>query len=306
MSAVKDYFKKNASLMKLACRLALLAALVLSTVGIYYVVLYFKGGDKEPAFGPELYYALDMAQEANEYTRVIIGDSVARLIFAPDYQEETKETCYLATNQAITVLGNYILLSRYLENNPQTKEVVYIVRPQSLANPLWFNYSFQYFIVPFYNDEYKDYIDADTREYIEERFGKMYAANGLVKSFIENNAYYLDVYLNNILEQQLEERDEKHLSALAVKYLPLMEELCARYGAAFKVMAAPLPDTPQNRDWSGFAAQIEAEGLTALLGDYLAGIDYYDEAYFSDEAHFTKEYLDANRQEIIERLFEGE
>ena len=111
------------------------------SLGGYFAVQYIRGKNSPSGFGPELYYALDMAETNTEYTKVIIGDSVARLIFSPDYQDETDEVCYLATNQAITVLGNYILLNRYLENNPQTEEVYYIVRPQSLANPLWFNLS---------------------------------------------------------------------------------------------------------------------------------------------------------------------
>ena len=201
------------------------------------------------------------------------------------------------------MLGNYILLSRYLENNPQTEEVYYIVRPQSLANPLWFNFSFQYFIVPFYNDTYKQYIDDDTRKYIEDRFGKLYATNDIVKSFIENNAYYMDVYLNNVLEQQLEVRDEKHLSDLTIKYLPKIKELCDSHGVKLKVMAAPLPDTEDNRDWAEFEQQIVDNGLSDLLGDYIDGIDYYPEEAFGDEAHFTQEYLDSERENIIEKLF---
>ena len=274
------------------------------SLGGYFAVQYVKGKNSPSSFGPELYYALDLAEEKTEYTKVIIGDSVARLIFAPDYQDETDTTCYLATNQAITVLGNYILLNRYLENNPQTEEVYYIVRPQSLANPLWFNFSFQYFIVPFYNGTYKQYIDDDTCKYIEDRFGKLYATNDIVKSFIENNAYYMDVYLNNVLEQQLEVRDEKHLSDLTIKYLPNIKVLCYRHGGKLKVRAAPLPDTKDNRDWAEFEQQIVDNGLSDLLGDYIDGIDYYPEEAFGDEAHFTQEYLDAERDAIIEKLFE--
>ena len=273
------------------------------SLGGYFAVQYIRGKNSPSSFGPELYYALDLAETNTEYTKVIIGDSVARLIFSPDYQDETDEVCYLATNQAITVLGNYILLNRYLENNPQTEEVYYIVRPQSLANPLWFNFSFQYFIVPFYNDTYKQYIDEDMRQYIEDRFGKLYATNDIVKSFIENNAYSMDVYLNNVLEQQLEVRDEKHLSDLTIKYLPKIKELCDSHGVKLKVLAAPLPDTQDNHEWADFEKQIEDNGLTGLLGDYIDGIDYYPESAFGDEAHFTQEYLDSERENIIEKLF---
>lgn len=289
---------------KFVIKLAMLALLVVVSVGGYYVAQYYMNAGKNSSFGPELYYALELAEEKTEYTSVIIGDSVARLIFAPDYQSETDKTCYLATNQAITVLGNYILLNRYLENNPQTEEVIYIVRPQSLANPLWYNFSFQYFIVPFYNDTYKHYIDEGTRSYIEERFGKIYATNDMVKNFIENNSYYMDVYLNNILEQQLEIRDEKHISELAVTYLKKMQELCDEKGIKLTVLAAPLPDTEGNADWSEFEAQIEKYGLQDILKGYFEGMDYYDEGFFSDEAHFTEEYLLENRDEIIDRLFE--
>ena len=284
----------------------LIIALVLVSCAGFFLVQYLVGRGKSGSYGPELYYALNLAEETQEYTSVIIGDSVARLIFDPDYQEETTSTCYLATNQAITVLGNYILLSRYLENNPQTEEVTYILRPQSLANPLWYNFSYQYFILPFYNDTYKGYIDAETCAYIEDRFGRLYTVNELVKSFIENNAYYMDVYLNNILEQQLEVRDEKHISDLSVRYLRAIADLCEEYGCCLHILCAPLPDTQENHDWSEMEAQFTQYGLADLLGSYFDGLDYYPEDCFVDEAHFTEDYLAENRAAIIEALLDGE
>jgi len=63
--------------------------LVAVSLGGYFAVQYIKGKNSPSSFGPELYYALDLAEEKTEYTKVIIGDSVARLIFSPDYQDET-------------------------------------------------------------------------------------------------------------------------------------------------------------------------------------------------------------------------
>ena len=131
----------------------------------------------------------------------------------------------------------------------------------------------------------------------------MYASDHIVKSFIGNNGYYMDVYRCNVLEQQLEVRDEKHLSDLTIKYLPKIKELCDSYGVKLKVLAAPLPDTEDNHDWAEFSQQIADNGLSDLLGDYIDGIDYYPESAFGDEAHFTGEYLEENRAEIINNLF---
>lgn len=277
--------------------------LVLVTIAMYYVGQYLLNIGKPSSFGPELYYAIDLAGTETGYEEVIIGDSVARLVFAPEYQDETDKMCYLATNQAITVLGNYLLLNEYLENNSQTKTVYYILRPQSLGNPLWYNLSYQYFIIPFYNDRYKGYIDEATCEYIEERFGKIYATNELVKSFIDKNSYYLDVYLNNILEQQLEERDEKHISKLAAGYLAKMKSLCDEKGVELKVICAPLPDTEDNHDWEEMKEQFAYYGISDIMADYFTDNDYYDESCFQDAAHFTDEYLSENREEIIKKIF---
>ena len=296
--------KEKREIFKFIKNVLVLLVVSAASLAAYFAVQYFINKDNNSSFGPELYYALDLAEKDTGYEKVIIGDSVARLIFAPAYQSETEDTCYLATNQAITVLGNYILLNRYLENNPDTKEVIYIARPQSLANPLWYNYSYQYFVVPFYNDKYISYIEDETRLYIEKRFGKLYVDNEFVKNFVINSSAYLDIYLNNVLEQQLEQRDEKHLCGLSAKYLRKMQKLCEEKGIKLTVLAAPLPDTLDNHDWDEFAFQIEAYGLSDLLGDYLQGIEYYDEKYFADEAHFTDEYLEANRDVIIEKLFD--
>ena len=104
--------------------------LVVVSLGGYFAVQYVRGKNSPSSFGPELYYALDLAEENTEYTKVIIGDSVARLIFSPDYQDETDEVCYLATNQAITVLGNYILLNRYCQTaEPCQSAVVQLFIP---------------------------------------------------------------------------------------------------------------------------------------------------------------------------------
>ena len=124
--------------------------------------------------GSDVIYAIELAQEHNNYRKVLIGDSVCHQLFQQENQNENEEVCYLGTNQAVTVVGNYILLENYLKNNPQTEKVIYFAGPQSFANDMWLNHTYQYFILYFYNKENMQYVDVETQEMLESRFGKKY------------------------------------------------------------------------------------------------------------------------------------
>lgn len=73
--------KENRSgFVKFIVSVVVFVLLVGVSLGGYFAVQYVRGKNSPSSFGPELYYALDLAEEKTEYTKVIIGDSVARLI----------------------------------------------------------------------------------------------------------------------------------------------------------------------------------------------------------------------------------
>ena len=103
--------------------------------------LYYKLGTHSRLTAFEVYEAIDITDTATDYTTLVLGDSVGRQFFNSKYQAESNECCYLATNQAITVAGNSILLQRFLENNPDLDKVYYILRPDSLSGGVNFVYT---------------------------------------------------------------------------------------------------------------------------------------------------------------------
>lgn len=258
---------------------------------------YVDNTSKENELASEVFQVIDLAQKTNNYDIVIVGDSVARQIFPPEQQEESLDTCYLTSNQAITVLGNYLLLLEYLSNNPQTEEVIYIARPQSLANNLWLKHSYQYFIYPFYNDYNEKNIDEETKEIIRNKFGKVFVENEQLKDFIFKNSFFLSSYLGRIQRQE-EIINEKMISELSVKYILKISQLCEERKIKFSVCSPPLSNIDDNRQWNEFEQQIDECELNDIMGDYVKRIVYYEVEDFSDKTHFTNEFLEKNREKI--------
>ena len=74
---------------------------------------------------------------------VLMGDSVARQLFGQDDRMARQGWAVLATNQAITMSGQYFILRRYLDRNPVPKIVVMVSLPYlsgSLDTPFADNY----------------------------------------------------------------------------------------------------------------------------------------------------------------------
>ena len=243
---------------------------------------------EQQRYAEEVFYAMDVAEQANAYTVVLLGDSVCRQLFAPEYQNENDTVCYLPTNQAVTVAGNYILLQNYLEHNPQTKKVIYLAGPQSFANNMWMDYSYHYFVLPFCTDENMQYLDADTKKMIEDRFGKMYVENTKVKEFLTSHEVVFNLYINR-LQQNAEMMVRNRISRLAVNYLCKMRDLCKEKGIELTVICTPLDTNNLTGDLTLFKQDIIDYGLDDIMEGYVDNIKYYEDAYFMDQSHFTAE-----------------
>lgn len=248
----------------------------------------------------EVYDAIDIAETHNTYTRVIIGDSVCRQLLAPDNQIENEEVCYLGTNQLITVCGNYILLSRYIENNPQTEKVYYFVRPQSLGVDIDQHLFYPYFVIPFCRTEYMPYLEEETKTLLTEKFGRIFVYNRYVKGLLQNNKALLSKYIAKYHENEIK---TNNLSKMTVIYLEKLQELCEEHNIEFVVIATPLAGESSDYDWESYMSEAEAYGLEGLLSGYTDSIYYIPEEYFTDGIHLVNGYVNENREEILKKIF---
>lgn len=281
---------------KIIQKTVLLFALVLVTVTAVFAFLIYAKINPNKLLGWEVYDALNEVEQANSYEAVLLGDSVSRQLCPPEAQGENERVCYLSTNQAVTVVGNYILLCRYLENHPQTKQVIYMVQPVGLANNLRSDFSYQYFILPFYQDPYLDYIDKSMQETVRDKYGAFFVSNPIARYILRNSSVCLEPYLERIHDDET-----KAVPDMMFRYLGKMQELCGEYGAEFLLVSSPLNEgfDYDTETFLRTVMQTEDEVLLELFEDYIASMHFYAKECFADDVHFTKDYLEAHRKEIL-------
>lgn len=273
-------------------------ALIVLLPSMSFIAVYFTMFKLQLHIGGlagEVFYVIEKAGHNSGKPAVILGDSVCNQLWPQN--KDSANISHLGCNQAITTAGTYILLKKYLVNNPQTKEVYYVIRPQSLGNDMNLNYSYQYFVIPFMNEENEKMIDNETRQKIYSKFGKFFAENDFIKSFLLSNNFFMDKYIEHV-KRNTEQKFFHRLSRTAVIYLSKIRRLCMENNIKLRILPLPIPSTEENYGWNEFDADVKEYGFGNILGCFTKKIRYCPEEWYRDGSHFRKEILDAHSDDI--------
>jgi len=239
--------------------------------GVAYYMLFTKVYQTH-VLGNEIYYAIAKSKKKNKSKKLVMGDSVAQQLFDNKTTSDTLNS--IACNQSISLAGQFVLLNNYLLAGNRPDSVFFISTPFSFQNNLDQIFTFQYFLKPFYTDEYKPYF------------------SDLVKSKIKliphnNLAQYPLIRTTNWAPEFEEKEDTTYnfLSPISVEYLLKIKALAAQY--RFKLVFIPTP-TPESR-----RKEVEAlnkneyikNGLDAEFADFFTRIQFIDDKYFIDRIH---------------------
>ncbi|MCM1266959.1 MAG: hypothetical protein NC302_03565 [Bacteroidales bacterium] len=230
---------------------------------------------------------------------------MARQIFSPKYQDESSDICYLATNQAVTTVGNFILLERFIENNPQLEDVYYVARPDSIMGNPNFVYTYSYFVTPLYKEPFLQYLGLETREEIETTFGSFCARKEFPKWMLAKYPKLLDIYQNtcsNLREFRRWSVGGEELD-MAALYLGQMKEVCDKKNINFYLVASPLPESYQY-PFEEMRNRLDFEGDEELLDQYIDSVIYIKKEEFVDGVHMNDSFLEENRERIRECIMQ--
>lgn len=243
---------------------------------------------------PEVFQVIDMAVAANGFERcdtLIVGDSVARQLFPPGIHGVFSNAVSLASNQAITSAGQYLLIAKFLANNPQIQRVIWLTNPSSFANNMAPQYSFQYFIVPFAEIGGLDCLDTTTRRKLHRRFGWLPVESRTIRSAIYFNRMWLNTYLSRVMGKK--QHPGKIISDLSSEFLHKTAALCRSRDIAFIVFPTPMRENANN-----YAAEIERQGLPEVMAGFCDRISYLPEDCFRDHVHLSSDYLKLHGETI--------
>jgi hypothetical protein len=226
-----------------------------------------------PAFlGNETYYSISKSKQKKKAKKILIGDSVARQLFPNTTSNDTINS--LACNQAIGLVGHFILLNNYLNAGNKVDTVYMLFTPFSYNNNLNQIFTYQYFLKPFYKGEYLPLFTHTVNEQINKipyfkicQYPLILTSNWAPDFISKDKAEYT------------------FLSPVSVEYLIKIKELGVKNN--FKLIFLPpllsLSEKP-NVDKMD-RSEVAKTNLDLEFENYFKGIIYLDDTNFVDGAH---------------------
>ncbi len=274
-------------------KILLLASMALAISAILATTAY-RGLPKKKKYGAEVFRAIKVCSASNPQSHtLVLGDSVAYQIFGVRIDPETDDAnlagvAVAACNQAVTPLGNRILLDHWLERNPQATRVVYVLMPMSLRNDGSRKFTFHYFIYPFATTGLLDGGYGEIIAHLCSKFGSLPVKNKSFRNLLYRNERLYELYERHFAGDRTRD-PEGGLPPMVLKQLMAMQEACVARGVEMRIAFSPLSHPVSEEYKSRLVAQL---GQTFPdIGESLANIRMEPSANFKDGIHFTRDHL---------------
>jgi hypothetical protein len=222
--------------------------------------------------GTEVYEVLAASKAKLKKKKLVIGDSVAKQVL--DSLANDSAIVSLASNQAISMAGQYMIAVQALAANPSVDTLVLIYHPFSFQNNLASPLSFHYFVKPFYTEE------------------NMPLFSKLVKHQVEAIPFYYLARYRPVLTSNWSPSfegvsDEKRLfSSISSEYVLQLQQLCTQKGVVLQIISPPINEV--------FKAQVMAS-RTQFKGIH----GYIDSWYFYASANFLSDQIHIKRFDFL-------
>lgn len=245
---------------------------------------------KSTIYGNEVYKAIEKSKKKNKRNKLILGDSTANQFYNckdGDPQDAYSLTC----TQAIGMVGQYLLLTNYLNtgNRPDTVYLVYT--PFSFWDNLDQVYTYHYFLKPFYYDEYKPLMTKTVIEQIR-RIPKYWACH---IPYIQTTGWAPDI--------KPQERDYSFLSPISTEYLAKIDSLSIEYKFDLEIIPTYVANHWKDSINHFNRKEYEGSNYSNKLTHYLDHINYLPDSCFIDEVHLKHPMLYKERIDSILNLY---
>ena len=234
--------------------------------------------------GRSIYHSIDKSKERRSVNKLLLGDSVGRQLFSNDTNDEFINS--LACNQAIGMVGQFILLNNYLQVNKEIDTVYMVLTPFSFRNNLDQDYTYHYFLKPFHKMDYS----ALFTEVVNDQINKIPYSNFIRTPHILATSWAPIFEPKDVIEYTF-------LSPISVEYLHKIKQLSVSEN--FKLIILPTPVNINRKELIDEMniEEIAFNNLSSEFVNYFENIIYLDSTYFFEDgthlknpSEFTKYY----------------
>lgn len=260
---------------------ALLAVLFIETVStiLVFTKLYLIAYP-----GKEVYYVINKSKKKSKSKTLLLGDSVARQIFS--YQSNYHGINSLTSNQAISMVGQYVLLNNYLNAGNKIDTLIILFNPTSFKNNLDQTYTYHYFLKPFYNAEYSPLFTKTVKEQIKKI---------PFCQFIRVPHIYVSAWAPNF--KSTDKLKNTFLSPISIEYLSKMKTLSIKHDFIIRIIPTPINFNKKKLIENVNVNELSQTHLEKEFKEYFKQIVYLDSTNFVDGIHlihpeiYTDKYL---------------
>lgn len=240
----------------------------------------------------EIIPCINKVQEKNEYSKLILGDSVCYQIYN-NLQYLNEEYCIMGTNRAVTLSGQYLLAKEFIENHDYVTDIYLIVTLDSFDAYFDKSFGYQYAVMPFVVTDLFQDLEEETIRIAEESYGKFFLQKEIV-NLIDYSEVNRKLYLNAVQQYApISSELSGHVSDHAIRYIQKMDQMCREKDITFHVLPTPIKDNVyKHEQLERQIAEFKAAGIYHFVEEYYDCIEFYPEEQFRDEVHLGGEYVE--------------
>lgn len=248
------------------------AALIPLVLHLKPLYLLYNNGYQKTVAGNEIYYSIAKSRLKNTAKKLVLGDSVGKQLFSNTTNTDTVNS--LACNQSIAVVGQYLLLHNYLAAGNAIDTLYLFFNPLSFSNNLDQEYTYHYFLKPFYNKEYSPLFTPT----VMSQINKIKYHSICTTPYILTSNWAPDFTKASGNTTTL-------LSSISVEYLIKIKTLATQHKFKFIIVPTPVSYTTKAIVDKLTTTEIVQNNLTTEFATYFNTMPCLADSLFSDGTH---------------------
>lgn len=217
------------------------------------------------------------SKQLKKTKKLIIGDSTGFQLYGDDNNNNVISLC---TTGAVTMVGHYCLLAKFLETNQKNlpDEVILIHHPIYWNNVLSGTLAYSCFAKNFYNNDFTQYIEQDILDSI----------SNWPYSYLCNQEWYQICPYSVVVNSKFPFGE--WTSPQMWNYFNKIQALCKEYQIKFRLTSGCVRESFKTKV-SDLLKSHKQHTNDSIIVQYLHNIIYMPDEQFIDDAHLKKEYI---------------